>query len=181
MHNYKCDMCEEGFLIEADLADHKVKHVNPVAENTTKDNDVRQCEECGMVFENTTDLNAHKESEHATIDDAEKQVSNEIDELREMIKKLETDLIVKDQFLELADEAFKEEKKLKVAGEKERIKIIKEHESKVKEIGEQLLGCRNEIARYVELSTKLREENHVLKALKETEEQLRNNPNPEVV
>ena len=43
------------------------------------------------------------------------------------------------------------------------------------------MGCRNEIARYVELSTKLREENHVLKALKETEEQLRNNPNPEVV
>ena len=78
------------------------------------------------------DLNAHKESEHAKIDDADEQVSNEMDELRDRIKKLETDLIVKDQFLELADEAFKEEKKQKEAGEKERIKIIKEHESKVK-------------------------------------------------
>ena len=74
-HNYRCDNCDEGFLIEADLASHKTTHeVDMDVENSSKDKEASQCNECGMIFENTTDLNDHQASEHVS-----ETIANEAD------------------------------------------------------------------------------------------------------
>ena len=60
-------------------------------------------------------------------------------------------------------------------------KLKKEHSVKMKEVTDQLSSCRDEIKLYVENNTKLKEEIKVLKGIKEAQEEIDKESDPEVV
>ena len=193
-HNYRCDVCDEGFLVEEDLASHKTTHeVQMDVENSSKDNEASQCDECGMIFENTTDLNDHQASEHVSETVANETESNgqekaenvqdkqlENDALKEMIRRLELESNQSKQLLKAAEEQLEDEKRINIAANKEKAKNIKDNEAMMKGVIDQLDACREEIKNYVVDNTKLKEENCVLKEIIVTKDRLKDRRNPNV-
>ena len=72
-------------------------------------------------------------------------------------------------------------KKLNEDSKKEKAKLNKDNEAKFKQVVDQLANCRQEIKRYVEMHTKLKEENKVLKGIYEAQDILKNMSSPDVI
>ena len=87
----------------------------------------------------------------------------------------------KEKILRLEKAKFDEEKKALQEEVKRLTKLNKDNLPKMKEVAEQLSGCREEMKMYVEMNTKLREENNVLKRIKEAQDILENDGEPEII
>jgi hypothetical protein len=179
VHNFQCEKCEQGFMTKLDLDSHVTMwHTSRPDLETFSDGS--QFDEGGVVLQNTEDLKKHLELEH-DLNECSSEENSEQPDLKVMIKKLEKELSEKSILLKIVEEVCEEEKKNVKDIKTEKEKIIKENEEKMKEVVNQLTNCREEIKNYVSMNTMLKEENCVLRGIKEVQDKLKDMSNDDVI
>ena len=127
-------------------------------------------------------LQKHNEKEHVPYNPNLQQIQDENESLKERIRELDREVKTNERAFKLEKENFEEEKKtIKEELNKENAKVHKDNIAKMKEISEQLSECREEIKMQVEINTKLKEENKVLKGIEEAQDLLDKEVDPEVI
>ena len=176
-HNFKCNSCEESFMVETDLGDHVA---------TKHESQVTQCDECGLTVKSEDELDRHKKEDHNTLKTS--TLTNENQAMKERMRQLELKLVQKNEQMEYVNQNLKRMEAENISLrknndelKKEKMKTKKDNDLKVKEVANQLNECREEVLNYVDMNTTLKEQNKVLKDIKEARDILQGQKAPEVV